>query len=30
MVKFRTETGRLVPFAEAGEVVLTLKFELFD
>ena len=29
-VQLRTETGRLVPFAGTGKVVLTLKFKRFD
>ena len=29
-VQLRRETGRLVPFAGTGKVVLTLKFKRFD
>ena len=29
-VNLRTETGRLVPFAGGGKVVLTLKFQKFS
>ena len=29
-VQLHTETGRLVPFAGTGKVVLTLKFKSFD